>query len=314
MTFHTSPASPPFSPPVAISGRTVGISENALARSAVLSGALEQVSDAQLARYADLIYTRTGVRVSPQKKALLSNRLRRRLRSTGIDGFEEYYRHLKRLPPHDSEWDHFLQEITTHETYLFRDQVQWDWFQTVFLPEFAAARRSGGLKYLRIWSAACSTGDEAFTAACCIAACLPEVAGWKVQILGTDIGKGAVDQAKTGTFGERAMRLVPDSWKRSYFSKAKDADLWQAKPILTDMVAFRQHNLMEPLRERPFDLVFLKNVLIYFDRESKKRVIENVQTTLRAGGVLVAGTAEGAAEMLREFERVESWLLRKPLR
>ena len=194
------------------------------------SDSLDQVSDAQLARYAELIYARTGIRVSPQKKALLSNRLRRRLRSTGIDGFEEYYQHLKRLPPHDAEWDAFLQEITTHETYLFRDQAQWDWFGNVYLP--AAAARAEGRPRLRIWSAACSTGDEAYTAACCIAACLPDFALWKIQILGTDIGKGAIEQARTGVFGERAMRLVPGPYRKCYFGKAKDAEhvAGQARP------------------------------------------------------------------------------------
>lgn len=280
----------------------------------VFPSTLPQVSDAELARYADLIYARTGVRVSPQKKALLSNRLRRRLRSTGIEGFDEYYQHLKRLPAHHPEWDAFLQEITTHETYLFRDQTQWDWFRTVYLPACAATRPTGGQATLRIWSAACSTGDEAYTAATCIAACLSDSSRWKVQILGTDIGKGAVEQAQTAAFNERAMRLVPEPYKRAYFQKNKDSDLWQAKPVLKNMVSFRQHNLMEPLREKMFDLVFLKNVLIYFDRASKQQVIANVQAMIRPGGVLVAGTAEGAADLLRGFERIESWLLRKPPR
>jgi chemotaxis protein methyltransferase CheR len=274
--------------------------------------ALDQVSDAQLARYADLIYTRTGIRVSPQKKALLSNRLRRRLRATGIEGFEQYYRHIKRISPHDPEWDAFLQEITTHETYLFRDQAQWDWFRNDYLPACAANRARGELASLRIWSAACSTGDEAFTAACCIAACLRDFSEWKIQILGTDIGTGAVDQAKSGIFGERAMRLVPDSYRRSYFCKAKNADLWHAKPILTKMVAFRQHNLLDPLSERPFDLVFLKNVLIYFDRASKQQVVDQVRKMLRPGGMLVAGAAEGVTDLLRDFQRLDSWMLRKP--
>lgn len=273
---------------------------------------LPQVSDAELARYADLIYARTGVRVSPQKKALLSNRLRRRLRSTGIEGFDEYYQHLKRLPPHHPEWDAFLQEITTHETYLFRDQTQWDWFRTVYIPACAATRPSGGQGSLRIWSAACSTGDEAYTAACCIAACLNDLSRWKIQIIGTDIGIGAVEQAKTGEFGERAIRLVPEPYKKAYFTKAKDAEVWTAKPVLKNMVSFRQHNLMEPLHEKLFDLVFLKNVLIYFDRASKMQVVSNVQAMIRPGGVLVAGTAEGAVDLLRGFERIESWLLRKP--
>jgi chemotaxis protein methyltransferase CheR len=283
------------------------------AKNGAFPTALEQVSDVQLSRYADLVYSRTGIRVSPQKKALLSNRLRRRLRSTGILSFEEYYRHLKKLSPKDPEWDAFLQEITTHETYLFRDKAQWDWFREVYLPACGAARAPGKPRTLRIWSAACSTGDEAYTAACCIASSLPECTTWRVRIVGTDIGKGAVEQANTAVFGERAMRQVPDALKRCYFSKAKDAELWQPKPILRDMVSFRQHNLLDPLHEMPFDLVFLKNVLIYFDPASKRQVLENVRSAIRPGGMLIAGTAEGVVDLLRDFQRIESWLLRKPV-
>jgi chemotaxis protein methyltransferase CheR len=274
---------------------------------------LEQVSDTQLARYAALIYSHTGIHVSPQKKALLSNRLRRRLRSTGIQSFDEYFQHLKKLPTHHAEWDAFLQEITTHETYLFRDKGQWDWFRNTFLKECIASRAGKAFPSLRIWSAACSTGDEAFTAACCIVAMISDLPKWKIQILGTDIGKGAVEQAKSAVFGERAMRLVPEPYKKAYFTKAKDGDIWQAKPILTQMMTFRTHNLLDPLSEKQFDLVFLKNVLIYFDRDSKKRVLANVQNAVRPGGMLVAGTAEGVTDILREFKRIESWLLQKPL-
>ena len=292
---------------------TGGISARAKESTPAFGNALEQVTDAQLSRYADLIYARTGIRVSPQKKALLSNRLRRRLRSTGIETFEQYYQHLKRLPPKDAEWDAFLQEITTHETYLFRDQSHWDWFRDVYLPERVAARPKTGPAWLRIWSAACSTGDEAFTAAVCIAACMTDLSRWKIQILGTDIGKGAIEQAKKPVFSDRAMRLVPDAYKKSYFSKSKNADVWQPKSILTDMVSFRQHNLLEPLRERSFDLVFLKNVLIYFDRDSKIQAMAQIKAALRPGGLLVAGPADGAAELLRDYQRINSWLMRKPL-
>ena len=276
-------------------------------------GASEQVSDAQLARYATLIYARTGIRVSPQKKTLLSNRLRRRIRPTGMKNFEEYYQHLKRLPPHDPEWDAFIQEITTHETYLFRDEAQWTWFRESFLPSCAALAKPGGARpNLRIWSAACSTGDEAITAACCIAASLPDLQRWQIHILGTDIGLGALKQAKESVFGQRAMRLVPEQYRRRFFTKAKDGEVWQARPILTDMLAFRQHNLMEPIRESLFDLVLLKNVLIYFNEISKATVLHNVRAALRPGGLLMAGTAEGVADMLRDFQRIKPWLFGKP--
>jgi chemotaxis protein methyltransferase CheR len=276
-------------------------------------GRLAEVSDDELTRYAELIYARTGIRISPQKKTLLSNRVRRRLKETGARGFAEYYNHLRRLRPNDPEWDAFLQEITTHETFLFRDEGQWEWFRKEYLPGCAAEARAGvRQRSLQIWSAACSTGDEAFTAACCIADCLPNHAQWQIRILGTDIGTGAVEQAKTALFGQRAMRLAPESYKRRYFRKAATADLWQACPVLTEMVAFRQHNLLDRLRDGPFDLVFLKNVLIYFAPESKRRVMDNVRSAVSPGGLLVAGPAEGIGELVKDFVRLRPWLCQRP--
>ena len=276
-------------------------------------GPLKEVTDEQLARYAELIYRRTGIRVSPQKKTLLSNRVRRRLRDTGIAGFDAYYEHLTRLRADDPEWDEFLQEITTHETYLFRDENHWDWFRATFLPQCSAEARLGGRPYsLRIWSAASSTGDEAFTAACCIAACLPSLPRWQIRILGTDIGVGALAQAKAARFSQRAMRLVPKSYQTRFFDKDPSAELWQARSVLTEMVTFRQQNLLEALRERPFDLVFLKNVLIYFDPASKQRVVENVRSLVQPGGLLVAGPAEGIGELLKDFVRLQAWLYQRP--
>jgi len=274
---------------------------------------LEGVTDAEFALFAKLIYDKTGIQISPRKQTLLSNRLRRRLRSTGIEGFGDYYQRLKRLPPHDPEWDAFLQEITTHETYLFRDEVQWEWFRKVYLPGRAAEKPRGpGLASLRIWSAACSTGDEAYTAACCIAACPPGFREGKASIVGTDIGLGALAQAKKGEFGERAVRLVPPEYRRAFFTEIDGGRVWRAKPILTGMLAFRQHNLMMPLGDRPFDLIFLKNVLIYFDAASKRRAVDSLLPMIRPGGLLVVGASEGVSDLLKGFVRIQPWLYRRP--
>jgi chemotaxis protein methyltransferase CheR len=278
-------------------------------------GLLAEVTDVELARYAELIYERTGIRILPQKKTLLSNRVRRRLKETGARGFGEYYNHLRRLRPTDPEWDAFLQEITTHETFLFRDEGQWEWFRKDYLPGCAAEARAGFRpRHLRIWSAACSTGDEAFTVACCVAGCLPNHAQWQTRILGTDIGAGAVEQAKTALFGERAMRLVPESYKRRYFRKAAKANVWQACPVLAGMVTFRQHNLLHRLHDGPFDVVFLKNVLIYFAPESKRVVMDNVRSAICPGGLLVAGPAEGIGDLVQDFVRLRPWLCQRPPR
>jgi chemotaxis protein methyltransferase CheR len=274
----------------------------------------DQVTDVQLTKYADLIYKVTGIRISPQKKSLLSNRIRRRLKVTGIKDFEAYFNAIRTLDVNDDEWVAFVQEITTHETYLFRDEVQWDWFRNTFLDEIAAAARRGEReRELRIWSAACSTGDECYTIASCIAAVMPNYSQWKIEILGTDIGIVALEKAKQATFGERAMRLVPPSYNRRFFTKHDGADpTWTAKAILSDMITFRRHNLMEPLRVVPFDLVLVKNVLIYFDAPSKKTVLGHVRKLVRPGGLLLAGAAEGVSELLGDLERDQAWLFRQP--
>jgi len=274
---------------------------------------LQGVTDEEFSLFSTLIYQKTGIQISPRKQTLLSNRLRRRLRSTGIGGFGDYYERLKRLPANDPEWDAFLQEITTHETYLFRDEAQWAWFRTDYLKERGAAKVSGlGPAPLRIWSAACSTGDEAYTAACCVAACLPGFREGRVSILGTDIGLGALAEAKRGAFGDRAMRLVPPEYRRAYFTEIDPGRVWRAKPVLSGMITFRQHNLMTPLGDRPFDLIFLKNVLIYFDAASKRRAIDSLLPMVRPGGTLVVGASEGVSDLLRGLVRIQPWLYRRP--
>lgn len=271
----------------------------------------QQVTDAQLNRYADLIYARTGIRISAQKKTLLSNRLRRRLKATGIDCFDRYFEHLRKLSADHAEWDAFLQEITTHETFLFRDANQWDWFSKVFLSDIqVAARQNERAKTLRIWSAACSTGDEAYTIATCIADRLTNHREWKIEIVGTDIGVGALQHAQDAQFGVRAMRLVPDSLRTRFFTRAGEG--WKAQPLLQQWTSFRQHNLLQPLRMLPFDLIFVKNVLIYFDADSKLPVFRNVDAALKPGGLLVTGPAEGVADLTKDYERLHSWLHRKP--
>lgn len=272
----------------------------------------EQVTDDQLARFAELIYRRSGIRVSLQKKTLLSNRLRRRLRATGIAGFEDYYRYLSGLRRSHPEWDAFLQEITTHETYLFRDEAQWRWFAGEYLPARVKAARAGAPRTLQIWSAACSTGDEPTTIACCVAAALANPALWQVHILATDIARGALEQARSGRFSERAMRLVPEDYRRRFFVAVRDAGMWQARPQITRLITYRQHNLMERLPAPPFDVVFLKNVLIYFDMQSKNTVLGHIRAALRSGGYLVTGAAEGVAEFLQGFRRLHPWLYLKP--
>jgi chemotaxis protein methyltransferase CheR len=273
----------------------------------------EQLTDKQLARYAALIYETVGIKVSPQKKTMLSNRLRRRLKANSLSNFDEYLELLSTLPEESLEWDAFLQEVSTHETFLFRDEAQWKWLQQEYLPEIAALARTGQRrKCLRVWSAACSTGDEACSVAVCIAATLADLGEWKIEILGTDIGVGAVHAAQAAEFSERAMRLVPEAFVRRFFDKLPNGNTWKPKPELLRWITFRQHNLLEPLKEPAFDVVFLKNVLIYFDTDSKQRVLNNVLPFMAPGGVMITAAAEGVATLIKGLEKQKPWLYRKP--
>ncbi len=271
------------------------------------------VTPKQLDGYAKLIYEKIGVTISPQKTTLLSNRLRRRLRATGLATYDDYYKLLKNAVASDPEWEAFLQEVTTHETYLFRDQIHWDWLRDKFVPEIVAEHKAGKRQAkLRVWSAACSTGDEATTIACCLADRLPAMPTWQVEIVGTDVGAGAVAQAQQGAFSERAMRLVPKAYRQRFFDKGTGGACASLKADYRKLLKFKPHNLLEPLAEQPFDLVVLKNVLIYFDAASKKRVLTQIKRVLRPGGYLITGAAEGVSDLVGEFESTQGWLHRWP--
>jgi len=272
-----------------------------------------QITDSQLSKYAKLIYDRAGIRISPQKKTLLSNRLRRRLRATGLESFDDYFHVVSKLDAKDPEWDAFLQEITTHETYLFRDASHWDWFQDEYLKQRVALARNGKIrKSLRVWSAACSTGDEACTIATCVAGTIGDADQWKIEIVGTDIGIGAVEAARLATFGERAMQHVPANCRSKYFTACKKQSTWTAKPKLTQWMNFQPHNLLDPLPGLPFDVIFLKNVLIYFDTPSKQKVLTHLLKSLKPTGYLVTGAAEGVTDLLQELQRETALKHRKP--
>lgn len=276
----------------------------------MIATTIPDVTAKQLDQFAKLIYDKVGIVVSPQKATLISNRIRRRLRATGIKNYDAYYNLLLNCRPDDPEWEQFLQEITTHETYLFRDQAHWDWLRTEFVREVIAGHAAGKRKpIVRVWSAACSTGDEGATIACCLADGLPKT-GWKVDILGTDIGVKTVAQAERAAFGDRAMRFVPDTYRKQYFETLVGGNMWTLKAPLRAMLRFRTHNLLDPFREPPFDLIVLKNVLIYFDAASKQRVLTNIRQLLVKDGYLLTGAAEGVGDLLAGMQSKQGWLHR----
>jgi len=271
-----------------------------------------ELTDEEHQRFCGLIYRATGIRIAENKRVLVSNRVRRRLRATGINSFAEYYTFLI-SPTGADEMPLFLDAITTNETYFFRDIHQYEWLGETFLPEIIqqAAQRKRA-KVLRIWSAACSTGEEPYSIALKVLAKRPLFTGWRTSLLGTDLSGAVLAAAETGSYDVRAVRLIEPKERQKFFKEDAPTQRFIVKPEVKALVTWKQHNLLHPLKEEPFDCIFLKNVLIYFDTESKKTVVRNVIDSLTKGGYLVIGPTEGIHAMLGSLSKVESWLFQRP--
>ncbi len=271
---------------------------------------LIELTEDEFARFRELVYRASGIRVAESKRVLMSNRIRRRLRETGIEGYSRYYDFL-RSPAGKPEMQPFLDVVTTNETYFFRDEAHYRWLADEFIPEAVREARAGRRpRSLRLWSAACSTGEEPYSMALKLAARRVDLAGWRLEILGTDLSATALAAAEAAVYDERAMHLVGPGDRRAFFDEGPPGR-WTVRPEVRAPARFRLHNLMERMTGEPFDCVFLKNVLIYFDAASKRKVVETVTAAMARGGLLVLGPTEGVHGMLDGLEKVKTWLYRK---
>jgi chemotaxis protein methyltransferase CheR len=271
-----------------------------------------ELTEPEFEKFRALIYRAAGIQIPATKRLMMSNRVRRRLRATGIATFAAYLAFLT-APEGRDEIPLFLDEITTNETYFFRDPDHYRWFGDVFLPAVVQqARRHERPRSLRVWSAACATGEELYSAAAKIWAHRAALGGWKITLLGTDLSGAALAAARAGRYDARALRLVSDREKATLFDADAEAQRWTVKPEVRALATWKSHNLLQPLREPAFDCIFLKNVLIYFDTESKRVVVRNVLDALAAGGYLVVGPTEGIYTMLGALTRHTTWLYQRP--
>lgn len=272
---------------------------------------MTELSDEEFKRFCGLIYRVAGIRIADNKRVLVTNRVRRRLRATGIKTFAEYYTFLT-SPGGAAEMPAFLDAITTNETYFYRDNQHYQWLENTFLPEIAAqATARKRPRVLRIWSAACSTGEEPYSIALKVQSRRALFSGWKINVVGTDLSGAVLASARAGTYDERAIHLVGPEERKRYFEENAEARRWTLKDEVRSMVTWKLHNLLSPIREEPFDCIFLKNVLIYFDTASKQAVVKNVLAAMARGGYLVTGPTEGIYTMLDPLVKLKPWLFQK---
>jgi chemotaxis protein methyltransferase CheR len=271
-----------------------------------------ELTEEEFQRFCGLIYRTSGIRIADTKRVLVTNRVRRRLRATGIKTFAEYYALLV-SPAGAGEMPQFLDAITTNETYFYRDPQHYAWLGEGLFPEAAdQAAQFKRPRRLRFWSAACSTGEEPYSIALKALVHRHLLPGFRTQVLGTDLSGAVLAQARSGSYDERAVHLVGADEKRRFFDEDPQARRWTIKDEVRNLVTWKLHNLLTPLKEEPFDCIFLKNVLIYFDKESKQTVVKHVLAALGKGGYLVIGPTEGIHGMLDPLTRLKPWLFRRP--
>lgn len=251
---------------------------------------LVKLTSLEFRQIAKVVYEKTGIHLPETKLTLLSNRLRKRVRALKLENFKAYYDLLKDSKRCEEELPHFLSAVTTNETYFFRNEALWKFFRETWLPEVVARKKKNRSASIRVWSAASSSGEEAFTAAICLREELPDFSRWSVQIVASDISQDVLDRARLGRFTEYSVARLPKKYITKWFDQEEDA--YVIKRELCKMVSFRFHNLRDPFPNANFDLVFLRNVLMYFDTSMKVRVLANVSNALVPGGRLVVGDVD----------------------
>ena len=237
---------------------------------------------------AQLIETSSGFVIGDRSTDALASFVQQRIESGGFDGLERYVDYLRRHPD-SREWRVILSKITIKESYLFRAHAQFDAFATTILREVASRRPD---RRLRVWCAGCARGEEAATLAIVLAD-HPVVGTWSWSVLATDVDDAALADARAGVYGPRAVKRVPPNALTSHFSR--QADRYELDPELRERIEYRRLNLIDQpldLAGERFDVIFLRNVLIYFRPELQRRVVESVEAALTPEGSLFLGPSE----------------------
>ena len=254
-------------------------------------------------RFRDLIYEKTGIYYPENKKYVLDSRLLSRLAERNCSTYEEYLSLLKTDAWRDRELPALFNVVTTNETYFFRDQPQLQAFSDLILP--AVLKENQAMKRVRIWSAACSTGDEPYTLAIMLLEKNAEWAGWSAEIAASDISEATLASARRGAYGTYAMRQVPPSLASRYFTPEDGQQV--VKPEVKRLVRFANVNLFDAARVKlmkGMDVIFCRNCLIYFDDKAKKRVVDAFYDCLNPRGYLVIGFSESLHNLTRAFRPV----------
>lgn len=250
-----------------------------------------------------LVLEQCGISLADHKRQLVYGRLTRRLRELRMPSFADYCRMLE--TDGDAELPQLVNSVTTNVTAFFREAHHFEFLSQQFLPEVKRTRAAG--KRLRLWSAGCSSGEEPYSMAMTLAGGLADTRGWDVRILATDIDQNVLRAAAEGVYREDRMSGVPEHLRKRWFKRGTGTQAGNARVVqsIRDYVRFAYLNLMHdwPMKG-PFDAVFCRNVIIYFDKDTKQRLVNRFADMLAPGGYLFIGHSESLHGMSDRFELI----------
>ena len=255
----------------------------------------------------DYVYETTGIYFPDNKRYFFEKRFDRRLQELKINSYRSYLNFLRGNSGGSKEFNSLVQEITINETSFFRNNSQFGAMIDIMIPEIMKIKQKNNFKELKIWCAGCSSGDEPYTAAIFLLDKLRnKFKGWKIKIIGTDIDISIIEVAKRGIYSDYSLRNVPLRIRKLYFNKV-NKNRFSINEDVQNLVRFETSNLNDDfsmLFLKGFDIIFCRNVLIYFNTQSKKRVLEHLHNNLLKFGYLFLGHSESLFGITDKFKLV----------
>jgi len=273
----------------------------------------ENISTRDFGRLRSLIYAQSGISLNAEKKTMLEPRIKRRLRNLNLNSFGDYCDYL--FGPHGEKEElvHLLDVVSTNKTDFFREPEHFEFLVEKAIPDLVARNESG--RPLLIWSAGCSTGEEPYTLAMVLMECGQRHPGFRFRILATDISTTVLAKAERGVFRSEVAGPVPSDLRRKYFMRSRDrnSNVLRVVPELRQLVEFRRLNFMDAdfgLSQKA-DVIFCRNVIIYFDRPTQERIVQKLAAQLLPGGYAFVGHSETLHDMDVPLAPVAPALYRK---
>lgn len=270
--------------------------------------AVMEIDTKTFRRISEIVYNKAGIVLGANKESLVSARVRKRLRALNLSSYEQYVDHVEQ-DDSGAELVELLNVISTNVTHFFRENRHF-----VVLRDLVRQWQAEGQDAFRIWCAASSTGEEPYSIAMTMAECLSM--GADVRILATDISTKVLGLARAGLYEWKHIDKVSENLRRKYFRREKDGaeERYRVDPALGRMLTFARLNLAHPPfpMKGPFDVIFCRNVMIYFDNEVRRRLLAESFRLLRPGGYLMVGHAESLSGMLSEFKSIEPSIYIRP--